>query len=150
MIDHQRSSYVIFPLKSGGPAVPPLSRPRTQRLRPATNVLTHGQDVSQQPLRRRAGSRGERVRVAAGTLAGVLAWEGVRGSGGRRGAGAREGGLFGSEGLCRGRERRRVKRCRTAGEQSEGGDLLSAWAKAQKGPLGQLPLCCMSLHLVDL
>lgn len=30
------------------------------------------------------------------------------------------------------------------------GNLLSTWAKAQKGPLGQLPHCCMSLHLVDL
>lgn len=26
----------------------------------------------------------------------------------------------------------------------------SMWAKAQKGPRGQLPDCCISLHLVDL
>lgn len=26
----------------------------------------------------------------------------------------------------------------------------STWAKAQNGPRGQLPDCCMSLHLVDL
>lgn len=30
------------------------------------------------------------------------------------------------------------------------GHLLSAWAKAQKGPRGQQPVCRMSLHLVDL
>lgn len=34
--------------------------------------------------------------------------------------------------------------------RDEGSSLRSMWAKAQKGPRGQLPACCMSLHLVDL
>lgn len=34
--------------------------------------------------------------------------------------------------------------------QGHGNYIRSMWAKAQKGPRGQLPDCCMSLHLVDL
>lgn len=166
-------SYLVLPLKARSPAVASLpSSPRWQGLRSSTQVLTLRQDISQPPLLRyirpctgwegiwsRGADRPGHHAESAGARR-LLDWKWIRKPGGRWGAWRGKGGFVWNEGFWRREEGIGVKKWRLLKVRNEWvlgraqtnirGNLLSTWAKAQNGPLGQLPHCCMSLHLVDL